>query len=225
MLNPKYSYDCYWNIENFYKTTWISQRMSKLKFLEILHCCSWDVDGLFSFSNKVFASLWRPATTICIDEMMIPYKGSSPHHVFVPRKPHPHGMKVWSAVDSSLFIYNFQIYKRTSVEYPIPPLRSSSISFVRTGSIPRKTATDTVLRLVAKFPPGQRINSCDSYFGSLDLVGRLSQLRHGVVCSCRKDRPTWLFKEVEKFPSSSSPNCYSASGILRILKWVSRYSL
>jgi len=40
--------------------------------------------------------IWVPSSFCCIDESLVPYKGlkTNPHHVFIMRKPHPHGVKV-----------------------------------------------------------------------------------------------------------------------------------
>lgn len=41
--------------------------------------------------------IWVPSTFCCCDESLVPYKGrkTNPHHVFIMRKPHPHGVKVF----------------------------------------------------------------------------------------------------------------------------------
>ena len=45
--------------------------------------------------NELITELWEPGSIAVVDESMGPYKGrGNPHHVFIIRKPHPHGLKV-----------------------------------------------------------------------------------------------------------------------------------
>ena len=42
--------------------------------------------------------VWIPSSYACADESMVPFKGrkDNPHHVYIMRKLHPHGIKVCS---------------------------------------------------------------------------------------------------------------------------------
>ena len=47
---------------------------------------------------------------ICIDEQMIPFKGSSSLKHYVPSKPHKYGYKIFVLCDSQGIIHDFQVY-------------------------------------------------------------------------------------------------------------------
>jgi hypothetical protein len=206
-LAPQPSYECYWMLNHpFYGSNWIRSKMSKALFLEILHSLSWELDSLFEFVNNLVASIWVPSSDISVDEMMIPFKGSCPHHVFVARKPHPHGMKVWSVADSKKYLYNIRLYKRSTQEYPVPALFSGSLpSYQRVRDVPIESTQETLEKMVATLPAKGRVIFCDSYFGSLSVAESLTQKGFGIVCACRKDRPRWLFKECRDHPHPEAP--------------------
>lgn len=47
-----------------------------------------------AFRNHV-QSIWVHSNVVVVDETVVSYQGmDNPHHVFIPRKPHPHGLKV-----------------------------------------------------------------------------------------------------------------------------------
>lgn len=74
----------------------------------------------FSFSWKSgaarlstnFKKYWVPYTNIPIDESLVPTKTRSPLHVYIPRKPHPNGIKLWSVCDEATYFFAFSIFER-----------------------------------------------------------------------------------------------------------------
>ena len=64
-----------------------------------------------SFVAKIMGAIWIPANTGVVDETLVPHKGrKNPHHVFIMRNPHPHGIKNWSLVDFSGYFVAFSQY-------------------------------------------------------------------------------------------------------------------
>ena len=47
---------------------------------------------------------------MCVDEQMVPFKGSSSLKQHVPSKPHKYGYKFFVLCDAKGIIYNFEIY-------------------------------------------------------------------------------------------------------------------
>ena len=213
MLCPQPSYENYWmNNHPFYGNLWIKDRMSKNKFLEMLQCVDDDPDELFNFANDLFADIWVPHIDISLDEMMIPFKGKCPHHVLIKRKPNPNGMKVWCVADEKKFAYHVDLYKRTSVEFELPVIYGGKNSYERFDKLPPESTTETALRMVSFLPCLSYNIFCDSYFGSLELADRLSDLGFGCTLVCRKDRPRWLFQFTND--CSHPEKFYSAIGQL-----------
>lgn len=116
-----------------------------------------------------------PATAAVVDESLVAHKGrKNPHHVFIMRKPHPHGLKVWSLVDYSGFFYYCSLFQR--------------------GCMP-ESSTDTVVRMSDKLDEGSLITA-DSYFGSLKTVEELSKRGKYCLLSCNVKRPASLFQDL-----------------------------
>lgn len=62
-------------------------------------CFSFDVETSLLFEKAVtdlIEEVWVPGSIVVVDESMIPFKGKkdNPYHVYIIRKPNPHGMKV-----------------------------------------------------------------------------------------------------------------------------------
>ena len=63
-----------------------------------------------------------------IDEIIIPFKGRSGLKVYMPKKPHKWGFKLWGRSDSDGFMYDFDVYQ------PVPDDQASELSFAYTCS-------------------------------------------------------------------------------------------
>ena len=90
-----------------------------------------------------------PATAAVVDESLVAHKGrKNPQHVFIMRKPHPHGLEIWSLVDYSGYFYYCSLCRRECMP---------------------ESSTDTVVRMSDKLDEGSLVTA-DSYFGSLKTV-------------------------------------------------------
>ena len=47
---------------------------------------------------------------VCVDEQMIPFKGSSSLKQYMPNKPHKYGYKVFVLCNSKGIMHNFELY-------------------------------------------------------------------------------------------------------------------
>ncbi len=125
--------------------------------------------------NEVMERLWIPATAAVVDESLVAHKGrKNPHHVFIMRKPHPHGLKVWSLVDHSGYFFHFSLFRR--------------------GSAP-ESSTDTLIRMSDKLDAGSVITA-DSYFSSLQSVEELSKRGKYCLLSTNVKRPASIFQDL-----------------------------
>lgn len=125
--------------------------------------------------NTMMESMWVPATAAVVDESLVAHKGrNNPHHVFIMRKPHPHGLKVWSLVDHSGYFYAFSLFRR--------------------GGAPESSAA-TLVRMSDKLDSGSIITA-DSYFGGLQAVEELSTRGKYCILSCNMKRPASLFHDL-----------------------------
>jgi hypothetical protein len=63
--------------------------------------------------NNHMQAVWEPSNIAVVDETLVPHKGrKNPHHVFIVRKPHPHGLKNWSVVDFSGYFFAYSLFQR-----------------------------------------------------------------------------------------------------------------
>lgn len=72
--------------------------MSRNRFLLMHSCFIFTDEEMMGFEKVIQMTLdqiWVPASYAVCDESLVPHKGRrNPHHVFIMRKPHPHGVKV-----------------------------------------------------------------------------------------------------------------------------------
>jgi len=74
--------------------------LMSLTCFELMYSCfqfkDQEMEEIESFIVKRIQDIWIPSSYTCCDESIVPYKGhkTNPHHVFIMRKPHPHGVKV-----------------------------------------------------------------------------------------------------------------------------------
>ena len=106
---------------------------------------------------------------------MIPHKGrTNPQHVFIIRKPTPHGLKVWSLVDFSGYFLGFSLFRRGG----------------------KKEAThETMARMIRGVVPKGAIAVGDSLFGGLPTARILLKEGYEVLLSCTSQRPSAVFKD------------------------------
>lgn len=93
----------------------VSSLMSQNRFQLMYSCFVFLDEQMADFEEEIrkrVCEIWVPASFACCDESLVPFKGrkSNPHHVFIMRKPHPHGVKVCidSFHDFMISFINFQ---------------------------------------------------------------------------------------------------------------------
>eukprot|EP00734_Pompholyxophrys_sp_LG126_P000368 Pompholyxophrys_sp_v1_NODE_139_length_1613_cov_10.258023.p1 type:complete len:159 gc:universal NODE_139_length_1613_cov_10.258023:961-485(-) len=87
--------------------SFIPSLMTYTLWVEMYRCLEIDSEKYLMDLENCCRTSWRLGTNLSLDESMIPHQGrKNPHHLFVPRKPHPHGLKLYTLADSSRFLFS-----------------------------------------------------------------------------------------------------------------------
>ena len=155
----------------------VQRAMSRDRFQLIYSCFCFSDEQIVDLEgkiNKQMKKIWDPANVTIVDESMTPHKGrQNPHHVFIARKPLPHGIKNWSLVDFSGYFLSFSQFRRNCAP---------------------EASHETLIRMTAPLPPGSLV-CADSYFGSVKALEKLVKSGKDCLFSCNKSRPLLLFKD------------------------------
>ena len=174
----------------------VRRLMSRERFSLLYNCFQFEddeVNHLESLLSDHLLKVWVPANCICVDETLVPFKGrGNPNHVFIMRKPHPHGTKYWSAVDFSGYYTGLSLFRRGQ---------------------DKESPSDTVLKM-CKGISKESLIVADSYFGGLKTMEKLSQEGHMCVMSCKQTQPSFLFKDYLIPKCQKDGDCSSVYGVL-----------
>eukprot|EP00734_Pompholyxophrys_sp_LG126_P000275 Pompholyxophrys_sp_v1_NODE_83_length_2221_cov_2.980157.p1 type:complete len:356 gc:universal NODE_83_length_2221_cov_2.980157:111-1178(+) len=169
-------YFCQPSSNAFYGNMLISSLMSYYTWIELYQCISIQEDEMIALLNQKFQEMWIPGQITCLDESMCAHQGRKcPHHIFVPRKPHPHGMQFYSLADNLCYVFAIKLKKRTEKEHLDSPLqRGKKPAFVRGPAPPRQSTTNLVCEMVDTLPSDTRHKVVmDSYFGGFETMQML----------------------------------------------------
>lgn len=171
--------------------SYIESTMSWESYHEIKKSLCVKVEDLVPLLRKKFTHFWEPYSDVVIDESLVLTKARCPYTVVIPRKPHRVGVKIWSLVDRSRFLYALSLYKKKP-----------------------ESTTGTLLRMASFLPPARQFAiRADAYFGSIDAAEGLDQEGHFYTLACRKDRPSAIFGRhlhSQEIPMDSSATIYKA---------------
>ena len=173
--------------------------MTLERFKEIFRCLDMDVDEAVQLVNETSQELWNCSVFISSDESMVAHQGrNNPHHLFIKGKPHPNGVKFYTAADSFKYLWKIILHKRTEddkrpIDDPIM-MRNGKPAWSRGDPAPKLPVPDIVGQMGADFPPGHHF-VLDQYYGSVNGALALLELGHHATMSCRADRPSYLFSQ------------------------------
>jgi len=92
-------------------------------------------------------------------------------------------------VDSFMYFWHTSMYRRCYCD-----VKEKYCD--RVDPVERESSVDTTLRMVESISdPLNKTVYLDSYFGSLKTVIEVKLKGLDIVCSCRKDRPRFLFNK------------------------------
>ena len=66
---------------------------------------------LYEVINGQFKSSYVPGTNLTVDERISPFRGRVSFKIYMPKKPHKYGIKLWVLCDSvTKYVVNFKVY-------------------------------------------------------------------------------------------------------------------
>lgn len=154
--------------------------MSQFRFLTLLNYIRFDdgttrpqrleTDPLAAISEifQLFIAnckkAYTPGAYLCVDEMLVPFRGRCKFIIYMPKKPAKYGLKILVVCDAETFYaYNAYIYHGKD---------SDGLGLTETE---RKLAipTQSVLRLCKDFEKTNRNITADNWFSSIELMEQL----------------------------------------------------
>ncbi|ELR16089.1 uncharacterized protein ACA1_224900 [Acanthamoeba castellanii str. Neff] len=88
--------------------------MSWETYHELKKCLHIDVDVLINHLNHKFSQYWEPSSNITADKSLVPTKAQCLWSVIIKHKPHPKGVKLWSIINKSKFLYTISLFKKVT---------------------------------------------------------------------------------------------------------------
>ena len=197
----------YFSKDEVFENEFIKKIMkSERKFFNINQQIHFDLDYIIFKLNQNFKKFYKPTETLVIDETLILFKGRFTRKQYVPKKPHNTGLKFYSFCDSNKYLYDFWFFKgkkKNQEKKGKSNLQNSQYSndfgSIDTLSEPSNIPSDIVEKFVNILPePEKRLILADNYYGSLDLGEKLSKRDVYYIFTCNKNRPGFLFKNMDQ---------------------------
>lgn len=169
--------------------------MSQKRFLFLLSCLRFDnaqtreerkqsnpaaaIAMIFNTLIENSQKNYTVGTSVCIDEMLVPFRGRCKFRMYMPLKPTKYGIKVLCMTDArNNYFYDGYIYCGKGSD----GLTLSDEE--RTFSIP----TQAVLRLTRSIVKTNRNVTADNWFSSIELVNELRQRGLTFVGTLKKNK-------------------------------------
>lgn len=135
--------------------------------------------------------LFVPSENLCIDEMLIPFRGRCPFKIYMPKKPAKYGIKVVCLTDAKCsYLYDAYIYTGKD---------SDGIGLTNEEKKLGKP-TQSVLRATKTIQKTNRNITGDNWFSSVELTNNLKDRGLSYVGTVRKNK-----KQIPKeFQASTS---------------------
>ena len=172
----------FWNTKLYNET---SQHMSLVRFEQIrrfFHISDprfpistehwWKkLEPAHSHIQQISQELYRPATQVSIDEMMVRFHGHSQHTLKMPNKPIKHGYKILALCDHG-YTYNWMYTSRTQ-------------GFANIDRVPNLTPTSSAVIQLCRPLPSMQYQFhlyMDNYFTNIPLFHHLYSSLHIAAC-------------------------------------------
>lgn len=161
--------------------------MSKERFCFLLTCLRFDnpddrvlrrvsdpaapISELFDLFVKNCQTSYTPGTHLCIDEMLIGFRGRCKFKIYLPSKPVKYGLKIMCCTDARTgYFYNGYIYTGKDSDGTGLPQEDKRYN----------KPTQAVLRLTRPLYNTNRSVTFDNWFTSIELINAL--LQRGLTC-------------------------------------------
>lgn len=135
----------------------------------------WKVRPLFDAIKQRCSSL-PLESELCVDEQMVPFKGSLNVKQYLKNKPSPWGIKIFALCGKSGILYAFIIYQGSTTELDEMEKKVFGLG----GAVVAKLSTRINVQNVQLY--------FDNYFSNYNLLQFLRHKYIYVTCTARKDR-------------------------------------
>lgn len=196
-----YDMKTYWTIPSHQECghgLWFKCRMSRYLYDEMYRCLDLKINDWITTLNTHLPTCKPISKYVSLDETMAPYQGRhNPHFVFVPRKPHPYGMKFETTADEHNYLFAFHLLRRTVDEPEKPAMfKSARKTFDREelGSCDSESVITVSLGMCAPLDNNQHVLITDRYFGGVNLAIELQKRGIDSVAKCKSNRPTKVWE-------------------------------
>lgn len=170
--------------------------MTKERFLFVLHVLRFDnsedrherkkemkeaaIGELFYKFIENSQSCYKTGLSVCIDEMLVPFRGRSSFKMYIPNKPAKYGIKVQCLTDAKTnYLFNAYIYVgKGSDGRGLTPDQQSKLL------IP----TQAVIKLVAPIENTRKNVTADNWYSSIQLVQELDKKGLTYVGTLKKNK-------------------------------------
>lgn len=170
--------------------------MSARRFEKLLICLRFDnpdtrqerkeTDGadaaIFTIFKKFVDNcqkLYNPGPMLCIDEMLVSFRGKCSFKMYMPNKPSKYGLKVMCLTDAKTsYFYNGYIYTG----------KNSDGRTLSEAENNLQKPTQAIIRLSKPLEKSNRNITADNYFSSLELVQELNKRGFTYVGTLRKNK-------------------------------------
>lgn len=169
--------------------------LSKNRFLNLLTALRFDdietrslriqedplaaISELFGMFIEKCKAAYVPGAYLCVDEMLVPYRGRCKFIMYMPKKPAKYGLKIVLVCDAKTFyVYNAYIYY------------GKNSDGVGLSDEERKLAipTQSVLRLCKDFENTHRNITADNWFSSVELMEKLLERGLTYIGTLKKNK-------------------------------------
>lgn len=176
----------YWESETKYEP--VCGVMARDRFLKLLRLLHFQNEATATEAEKL-DKLWKlrkwctalrdnflqipPYENQSVDEIIVPFKGRSALRVYMPKKPHKWGFKLWGRSSSNGFIHDFDIYQ--------PAIGNVQSDLSRSSAV--------VDHMASHLPAGMNYKLfADNYFTSVRLIEKLKKKDIYYIGTVRLDR-------------------------------------
>ncbi|XP_030006547.1 LOW QUALITY PROTEIN: piggyBac transposable element-derived protein 4-like [Sphaeramia orbicularis] len=128
-------------------------------------------------------ALYNPGPHVTVDEQLVPFRGRCPFRQYMPSKPAKYGIKSWVACDPrSSYAWKMQVYTG----------KPAAGGWERGTGAAKGSEKNQAMRVVLDVTEGLtgRNVTCDNFFTSYELAGRLLRERNNTLLgTIRKNKP------------------------------------
>ncbi|KAM4580374.1 piggyBac transposable element-derived protein 3-like [Odontesthes bonariensis] len=148
---------------------------------------------------------------LCVDEQMVPFRGTLSVKQYIKGKPHPWGVKIYFLCGKSGMAYDFLLHQGTTMELPQELRKQLGL------------AAGVVYHLSQRITEANHKLYFDNYFTTYNLLELLAERKIHAAGTARVSRfarpPLLSDKEMAKKPRGSCAQVVSRDGKVALVKW------